>query len=148
MPKHLYFSKTLISKCAAIRGARRRFDGWVVQVHEYSKVNRNQNAPLALTHSELRLGKAAWSLICSSDSGGSVYIRLLDLRRLRSAFVSMAALSDECTLRLGGRLTSPAKVKPAGWRSKEDSLAVLMRMDGAEVGPVCSLKIGGRGAGM
>lgn len=53
-----------------------------------------------------------------------MYIKLLDLLLLLCSFMSI--LSDEWILRFGGRLTSPAKVKPAGWRSKEDSLAVLM----------------------
>lgn len=91
------------------------------------------NAPFALTHSEFRLGKTDWSLICSSDSGGSVYIKLLDLLRLLSALnVSKFVLSEECILTLGGWLTSPAKVRrsPVGWRSKEDSLAVLMEIGG------------------
>lgn len=88
--------------------------------------SRNRYTPLALTHSELRLGRAAWSLMCSSDSGGSVYIRLLD-RLLRAALVSMleAALS-ECLLWFGGRFVSPAKLRPEeGCRSVEDSLAVF-----------------------
>jgi hypothetical protein len=64
--------------------------------------------------------------MCSSDSGGSVYIRLLD-RLLRAALVSMleAALS-ECLLWFGGRFVSPAKLRPeVGCRSVEDSLAVF-----------------------
>ena len=37
-----------------------------------------QNLPFAFTHSAFRFG-SAWSLKCSIDSGGSVYMRLLDL---------------------------------------------------------------------
>lgn len=64
--------------------------------------------------------------MCSSDSGGSVYIRLLDLLLLFSTLAEFIILSlDSVLFPDGGRLTSPAKVKPVGWRSKDDSLAVL-----------------------
>jgi hypothetical protein len=95
--------------------------------------SRQGYKPFALTHSELRLGRAAWSLMCSSDSGGSVYIRLLD-RLLRAALVSMleAALS-ECLLWFGGRFVSPAKLRPeVGCSSVEDSLAVFAGAADAE----------------
>jgi hypothetical protein len=71
--------------------------------------------------------------MCSSDSGGSVYIRLLD-RLLRAALVSMleAALS-ECLLWFGGRFVSPAKLRPeVGCSNVEDSLAVFAGAAGAE----------------
>lgn len=40
--------------------------GWV-----FGKTWRISHSPLALTQFALRLGKAAWSLVCSMDSGGS-----------------------------------------------------------------------------
>jgi len=72
--------------------------------------------------------------MCSSDSGGSVYIRLLD-RLLRAALVSMleAALS-ECLLWFGGRFVSPAKLRPeVGCKSVEDSLAVFAGAEGSGI---------------
>lgn len=74
--------------------------------------------------------------MCSRDSGGSLYIRLLDLLLLFAAVASI--LSAECRrVRFGGRL-SPAKVKPVawpvGWRSREDSLAVLASLRQALAG--------------
>lgn len=56
-----------------------------------------------------------------------MYIRLLD-RLLRAARVSMLLARSECSLDGVGRLdfVSPAKLRPEGWRSVEDSLAVFV----------------------
>ena len=56
-----------------------------------------------------------------------MYIRLLD-RLLRAARVSMPVARSECSLDGVGRFdfVSPAKLRPEGWRSVEDSLAVFV----------------------
>lgn len=81
----------------------------------------SESVPLALTHCELRLGRAAWSLMCSRDSGGSVYIRL-DERRRRPAF-SELILSAWAVVKWPGCGSTWKEV--VRLRSMGDSLAVL-----------------------
>lgn len=53
----------------------RMMTGWIVQAPVVCQPSSCQvcrfHQPLALTHCELRFGLTAWSLICSTDSGGS-----------------------------------------------------------------------------
>ena len=66
--------------------------------------------PLALTQFAFKFGRAAWSLICSNDSGGSVYMRLLE-RLLRPFLLFKAMLrSADDALKWAG-CGSPAKVR-------------------------------------
>ena len=77
--------------------------------------------PFAFTQSEFRFGRAAWSLKCSIVSGGSWYIKLLDLL-LRPVFDSLI-LRYWPVARGGFVLASYETVR--GRRSGEDSLAVF-----------------------
>jgi hypothetical protein len=86
------------------------------------------NIPFAFTHVAFRLGSAAWSLMCSGDSKGSLYIiRLLDLLLLPACFPSFILFSPEGESFLGGgaEFVFGAKASVLG-NKKEDSLAVLI----------------------
>lgn len=67
--------------------------GWIVHaptdaLARPTPLYTQADLPFALTHCELRLGRADWSASCSWDSGGSWYMILLDLRR-RPVFVEL-----------------------------------------------------------
>jgi len=84
------------------------------------------HAPLAFTQSAFRFGNADWSLKCSTDSGGSWYIKLLDLRLLpclvSPMFLSVLSADD---LLMGAGLVLAAKDRVRGM-IRGDSLAVLI----------------------
>lgn len=89
-------------------------------------------SPLALTHCAFKLGSTAWSLCCSRLSGGSWYIRLLlRLRRRFSLKLLLILRSADCT-QSGGDVS--AKLMPPRCKSVEDSLAVLLLVEEADLG--------------
>lgn len=103
---HIPISMWLPSKCSACR----YFD-W-----------KQSDIPFALTQLALRLGSADWSLMCSIDSVGSWYIKLLERRLLPFLPSLITAFPDE---NFGGvKFVLAAKDKVRG-RSRGDRLAVL-----------------------
>ena len=80
--------------------------------------------PLPFTQEALRLGSADWSLSCSGDSGGSLYMRtLLDRRRRPCLLEFMLSLSLSLAAATGPALVPGAKERVRG-RRIEDSLTV------------------------
>lgn len=81
------------------------------------------DSPLALTQSAFRLGNTDWSFICSIDSVGSWYIKLLERRLL--PFLPSFMIESVEFLRGGGALVLAAKDN-VGESSREDRFAVLL----------------------
>ena len=94
------------------------------------------SVPLPLTQEALRLGSADWSLNCSGDSGGSLYMRTLLERRRRPCLLEfMLSLSLSLSLAAAGPALVPGAKERVRGRRIEDSLTV----DGWELGlELCS----------
>lgn len=71
------------------------------------------------------MGKTAWSLICSADSGGSTYNKLLDRRRRPPRLFSMSRSADNCGGGGGFVFEVNETERLVRGISKGDSLAVL-----------------------
>ena len=85
------------------------------------------SAPLPLTQEALRLGSADWSLNCSGDSGGSLYMRTLLERRRRPClleFMFSLSLSLSLSLAAAGPALVPGAKERVRGRRIEDSLTV------------------------
>ena len=81
------------------------------------------SSPFALTQSAFTFGNADWSLMCSIDSGGSWYIRLLE--RLLLLFLPSFIFFSPADLSEGAGLVLGVKASVRG-TSREDRFAVLL----------------------